>query len=103
MRPIFRLVMILQALLESRYFVLLYPKKIVSSVLVEAGWALALGKTSIYFVDERSDLPFLLKQAEQAFSSVRIYDKSDTDAIVKLLTIHRTELFTPRATDSHTV
>jgi len=82
-----------KALLESKYFVMLYPKKLVSSVLVEAGWALALRKQSLYFVDNRDDLPFLLKQAEQAFSSIRIYDKCTTTGIVSLIKKHRTDLF----------
>jgi hypothetical protein len=75
---------------------MLYPKKIASSVLVEAGWALALGKQSLYFVDKRDDLPFLLKQAEQAFSSVRIYDHCTTDGIVNLIKKHRGDLFLSR-------
>jgi len=85
-----------QDLLESKYFVLLYPKKIASSVLVEAGWALALGKTSIYFVKNSDDLPFLLQKASQAFSSVKIYDKCDADGIVKLIQKHRLDLFSTR-------
>jgi nucleoside 2-deoxyribosyltransferase len=86
-----------QKLVESKYFVLLYPKKIASSVLVEAGWALALGKPSVYFVDNYDDLPFLLQKASQAFSSVRTYDKCDTDIIIKLIKRHRADLFSSRA------
>jgi hypothetical protein len=82
-----------KALRESRYFVLLYPKKIVSSVLVEAGFALAMGKTSIYFVKTRDDLPFLLRHAEQAVSFIKIYEDCDTEQIVKLITKHRSDLF----------
>lgn len=82
-----------EALKASKYFVLLYPKKIASSVLVEAGWALAWGKPSIYFVTNRSDLPFLLQYAEQAFPCVRIYDHSTTESIIKLIEHHRTQLF----------
>lgn len=89
-----------QALVESRYFVMLYPRKIASSVLVEAGWALALRKPSIYFVNEREDLPFLLKQAEQAFSSVKIYDKSTTEHVITLIKRHRTHLFTGRPVET---
>lgn len=90
-----------QALLESRYFVLLYPKKLASSVLVEAGWAIALGKVSLYFVRDRDDLPFLLKQAEQAFSSVKIYDNCTAESIIHLLKTHRRDLFSTRSTKNH--
>jgi nucleoside 2-deoxyribosyltransferase len=88
-----------QNLIESKYFVLLYPKKIASSVLVEAGWALALGKPSVYFVGDRDDLPFLLQQASQAFSSVKTYDKCDTNSIINLLKRHRADLFANRVSE----
>jgi len=67
------------ALRESRYYLLLYPEKIVSSVLFEAGWALALGKPSVYYVHDRDDLPFLMAQAGDASlnSKVTIYEYGD--------------------------
>jgi hypothetical protein len=85
-----------QALVESRYFVMLYPRSIVSSVLVEAGWALALGKPCIFFVAKRGDLPFLLRQAETLFS-VQVYEAVEPDAICGLITKHREKLFAMKA------
>lgn len=82
-----------KALSESSYFVMLYPKKIVSSVLVEAGWALALRKPSIYFVHDRDDLPFLLKEAAMAYPRVKVYEEDNIDDIVKLIEQNGEEIF----------
>jgi len=82
-----------EALKESRYFVMVMPRKLTSSVLVEAGAALAKGKPSIYFVKDRDDLPFLLGQAEMAFGFVKIYEYSTFSDITKLVTHHGNDLW----------
>jgi len=66
-----------EVLQASRHFMLIYPERSASSVIFEAGMALAMGKPSLYVVNNRNDLPFLLQQAPQAFNQVRvkIYDK----------------------------
>ena len=68
----------------SKYFILYYPKKAASSALFEAGWALVLGKPSIYVASPDS-LPFLLKDAGQAFNDrrVQIFECSDTANMLK--------------------
>ncbi len=58
----------LAALRASRYFLLYFPEKIATSALYEAGWALILGKPSLYLVRKPDDLPFLLSNAQEAFS-----------------------------------
>ncbi|MBZ5555607.1 MAG: hypothetical protein LAO21_23115 [Acidobacteriia bacterium] len=83
----------IQALRESKCFVLHYSEKIVSSVLFEAGVALALQKPSLYFVKDRDYLPFLMRQAEQAFHHVKIYEFSTTNDILTLIKNHREKLF----------
>src|SRR5271166_5837456 len=55
----------LTALRHARLFVLIYPGKIVTSALVEVGYALALRLPCLLLVRDRSDLPYLLNQAEQ--------------------------------------
>lgn len=45
-------------------FVLIYPEKVLSSVLIEAGYAMALGMPMVLFVRRRADLPYLLQEAE---------------------------------------
>jgi hypothetical protein len=77
-----------QALSESKYFIMLYLAKVTSSVLVEAGWALALRKPSIYFVRNRDDLPYLLRNAEMAFPRVKVYEVQDVDRIIQLIDRH---------------
>ena len=83
----------IQGVRESKYFVLYYPDKIVSSALFEAGVALAFRKPSIYFVRSRKDLPFLMQQAEMAFRYVKIYECPTVEEIVNLISIHREKLF----------
>jgi nucleoside 2-deoxyribosyltransferase len=73
----------INAMKKSRIFILLYPEKIVSSVLFEAGIALALGKPSFYF-SAMENLPFLMQQANQRFDFVKIHP---ADSFEKILTI----------------
>jgi hypothetical protein len=75
----------LEDIKNSKYFVMIYPERIVTSVLVEAGIALALGKVCRYFAKSREDLPFLMQQSEQAFTNVRIYEYADLEDIKKVL------------------
>lgn len=49
---------------RSDVFILVYPEKVLSSVLIEAGYAMALRIPMILFVRRRSDLPYLLQEAE---------------------------------------
>lgn len=82
----FSLTLDLRALRRSRYFILVYPEKIASSVLFEAGLAVALGKPSVYFIQQQG-LPFLMEQAGQADlpSGVRIYKYENLARIKTLL------------------
>ena len=81
----------LRALRESRYYLLIYPEKVVSSVLFEAGLALALGKPSVYFVRDRHNLPFLMAKAGEAslIAGVKIYECGEPGEIHKLIERHR--------------
>lgn len=81
-----------EAIKESEYFAMVLPQKIYSSVLVEAGAALALSKPSIYFVKSKNDLPFLLAHSEMAFTSVKIYEYSTIEDIKKLIARHKKSL-----------
>ena len=75
----------LEAVTQSKYFVMIYPKKVASSVLFEAGLALALSKKSIYFVKDRNHLPFLMQKAEQAFKEVKLYEYDKVAEITSIL------------------
>lgn len=85
------------ALVESKYFLLLYPDKIVTSAIFEAGWALALGKPSVYYVRNRHDLPFLMAQAGDASLDSKVtiyeYDGRDRGEIDHLIASHGEDLW----------
>ena len=62
----------LEALERSRDFVLIYPTGARSSSLVEAGYALALRKPSVYLFRRDADLPFMLRKAAEAHKWVHM-------------------------------
>jgi hypothetical protein len=55
----------LDALRRSALFILLYPEKLISSVLVEAGYAMACRTPMLLMVKNRGDLPYFFREAEQ--------------------------------------
>lgn len=63
-----------EAIKNASCFIMCYPEKSPSSVLVEAGYALALNKFSIYFVRNIADLPFLLQFAVRVYQNVKAYE-----------------------------
>jgi hypothetical protein len=61
----------LQALTKSRRFLMIYPRSLVSSCLLEAGYALINGIPSTYFVRSDDDLPYMLRGAVEAYANAR--------------------------------
>lgn len=53
-------------------FILLYPQKTASSVLVELGYALALKKRTLILCPTKHELPFMLQEIDKAVSNVNI-------------------------------
>jgi tRNA A-37 threonylcarbamoyl transferase component Bud32 len=92
--PDYSVVVDLQALRQSRYFLLLYPEKLVSSVLVEAGIALALGKKAVYFARDARHLPFMLRHLDRV-CPVKVYEYRAVEYVLKLLRQHGARLFEP--------
>lgn len=82
-----------KAVIDSKYFVLLYPHKVASSVLFEAGIALRSCLVSIYIVQNRDDLPFLMSSAPQAFINVRTYEVKLPDDALTLIRKHGKNFF----------
>lgn len=78
------------AIKDSRIFILIYPHKIVSSVLYEAGIALAYGKPSFYF---GNNFPFLMTQANNVFEHIRIYPASSIDDVISDIRKNKQTLF----------
>jgi hypothetical protein len=77
------------ALRASRNFALIYPRKVLSSVIAEAGFALAHGIPSTYFVRDTHDLPYLLTQAgdlpHDRFPPVHIRDYSSAADLMQMI------------------
>ncbi|OQY01053.1 MAG: hypothetical protein B6I26_05475 [Desulfobacteraceae bacterium 4572_130] len=76
----------IEAIETSEYFILIFYRKSPSSVLFEAGIALALGKKCIYFIRNRNHLPFLMRNVSEVFSNVKIYEFTKPDDIIRFLT-----------------
>jgi pimeloyl-ACP methyl ester carboxylesterase len=85
----------LRKMRASRNFILYFPEKIASSVLFEAGWALVLGKPSIYIVRDRKQLPYLLNNASQAFREqrVRVFEFADDEEMLTKVASYGDRLF----------
>lgn len=62
---------------HSGSFVMLYPQKLATSALFEAGYALALGRPSLFFVRNEEDLPYLMQRLPEAFTKVSILNSSE--------------------------
>jgi len=77
---------------DSQNFILIYPEKIVSSVLFEAGIALALGKPSFYF-GKMENFPYLMQQANLQFDYVKIHEADSLDKIITKIQKFNTHLF----------
>lgn len=74
----------MNALRSTSIFILIYPSKIVSSVLVEVGYAMALSKPCLLLARRRDDLPYLLLSAEglsgtHGFPFLRVITYRDDD------------------------
>lgn len=59
----------LEALQSAQLFILLYPGKLVTSALVETGFALARQIPCLLLVRDKGDLPYLLQQADRVGTS----------------------------------
>lgn len=73
---------------QTGSFLMLYPQKLATSALFEAGYALALGRPSLFFVRNEQDLPYLMQRLPEALTNVSILDSREWktyEDIVKLL------------------
>ncbi len=63
------------------YFIAILSEKIVSSIYFEAGYALALGKKSIYFVADEQVMPLLMRIAAHDYQDLQIVKATSIDEI----------------------
>jgi hypothetical protein len=67
---------------ESEYYIFLYPEKSASSILLEMGYAIALSKKTMIFTRKRSDLPFMLRKADESIGNLLIVTYRSIDNIL---------------------
>lgn len=90
----------LQALRDSKYFLMLYPERVTSSVLFEAGFALDHCKSSIYLVRNKDDLPYLMRRLPEIYPSLRTFTFTEPKEILDMIKTHREDLFRPEDSTS---
>ena len=86
-----------EAIRQSAVFVMVYPRRMVSSVLCEAGFALAEGIPSVYFVRSERDLPYLLTKGGElpraTFPAVHIHTYDTPDDLKRIVRNNGARLF----------
>lgn len=88
-----------QTLLKSQRHIFVFPEKKAASTLVEVGMALALGKPSLWLVQEGVKLPFLLREAwekldeETELPKITAYRYKSTDDILKIIADEKDDFF----------
>jgi hypothetical protein len=82
-----------QKINKSKKFILIYPEKIVTSCLVEIGYAICLNLPCVLFVKSRNDLPYILKEIGQIKNNVLIYTYSDTNSIENIIRKKGNDIF----------
>lgn len=83
----------LEMIKKSEYFILIYPEKLVTSCLVEAGYAISLKTPSIYFVKNTEDLPYMLKEAANSYEFVHIFQYKNIEHIAKIIEKSKKTIF----------
>lgn len=88
----------LNALRASRYYLLIYPSPLVTSTIVEAGFALALKIPSLYLVHDINHLPFMLRGAAEAYAPhVRILQFANETDLPRLIDQYSRKIFLGQA------
>lgn len=75
----------LAILVRSRAFVMIYPRPLASSTILEAGFALLMRKSSLILVQRGTQLPFLLQEAHLVFPFVEIVEYGDIEELMSFI------------------
>jgi hypothetical protein len=75
----------IDALQNCRFFMMVYPTVPASSVILEAGMALSMGKPGVIFHEGRAHLPFLLQNVTDVVPTMRLRKAHGVDQILSLL------------------
>ncbi len=86
------------ALRGSRYFLMIYPRYVPSSIVFEAGLAIGLGKPSVWFVREGEKLPYLLRggagaSGDDGLPLVRVIPYNSVEDIQTAFAVDKDKLF----------
>lgn len=69
---------------KSKTFLMILPERRITSCFVEAGYAIAKCKTTVFMVKNKNDLPFILAGVESADGiGTRVYQYEDEDDLIK--------------------
>lgn len=83
----------LKALRNSRRFILFMPKKMPTSAIFEAGYALRKNIPTVYLCVGNSSLPFLLRDLNQTFRVLTKYEGENVDQLCKYIKDSKGKLF----------
>lgn len=74
-----------EKLKKAEVLLCIYPKPMVTSVLSEIGYAIALHKKIIIFTLKRyrDKLPYILQDGEKSFSNIKIYTYNKNEEVIK--------------------
>jgi hypothetical protein len=81
------------ALKNSENFILIYPKKLATSALIELGWAMVMNKPIVIFTKDRRELPYLMKNSDSVYKNIAIYEYKTSSDIQKKFSTHKRSLF----------
>jgi len=83
----------LEALKNSKRFLLFLPNKLPTSAIFEAGYAFRKNLSTVYFCHNDDDFPFLLKELNDSFRSVRKYEGNSLEQLCSYIENHGKKLF----------
>lgn len=58
---------------QANSFLIIYPKKIPSSALIESGYGIALSKKMVIFYNAKEGLPYMLESADKYIPNINTY------------------------------
>ncbi len=74
---------------KSRTFLMILPEQRMTSCFVEAGYAIAKGKRTVFMVKNKNDLPFILAGAESADGiGTRVYEYDNEKDLIRKLELN---------------
>ena len=84
------------ALMKAQRFLMVYPERLATTSLTEAGIAFARGIPSVLFIRDPEDLPFGLRELHQFHGwggRVNFYQYKETDDIIDIMRDYGAKLF----------